>query len=135
MTKTSEHDITARCRFGNLSVGAEEKAALGVTIERADSDYSELAEIVVGGRLDVLVRYDPIGRDDADGQQKLTDTAVELTGIADCASLSIKRGTLTFRLSFAVGSVDAARLIGAAQMAGLLSMSRIGDAGETGDDE
>lgn len=134
MSRKTKYDITTKCRYGNLSVGAE-KATISVTVERAALSVERLEPVVVGGRLNVLLRYDRNGQADIDGQQKLAETNEELQSVADCPSLQIKPSKLSFRLSFAVGAVDVKQLAAAAQMSGELSFTRIGDSGEAGDDD
>lgn len=134
MSRQSKHEINTPCRYGNLSVGAE-KATIAVTVDRSAIEVEQLEPVVVGGRLDVLLRYDRNGQREAPDQQKFVDTADELHSVADCPSLMIKPSKLTFRLSFAVGSVDVKQLAAAAQMGGEIGVTRIGDSGEAGDDE
>lgn len=134
MASKQECDIRVPCRFGNLSIGAE-KATIAVTIDRSVVTVERLEPVVVGGRLDVLLRYDRNGQREMPDQRKLVETADEITSIANCPSLMIKLNKLTFRLSFALGSVDVKQLAGAAQMVGEIGMTRIGDSGEDGDDD
>lgn len=134
MTRKPQHDISTPCRFGNLSVGAE-KATIAVTVDRSAIEVETLEPVVVGGRLEVALQYDRNGQHEDAAQRKFVDTADELKSVADCPSLMIKPSKLTFRLSFAVGSVDVKQLAAAAQMSGKISLTRIGDSGETSDDE
>lgn len=115
------------CKFGNLNIGTE-TCAIAVTIERGPIDYEALEPVVVGARLDVCLTYDPQGRDDVQGQDKLIDTEVEgaIRSVVDCPSLKITNKSLGFRLSFSLGSVDVSDLLGLAQARGKISITRVG---------
>lgn len=134
MARKKDYEIEMQCRFGNLGIGTR-GATISVTVDRTAIDVLQLEPVVVGGRLDVRLRYDCNGQKDAPAQQKFVNTANELRGIADCPSLIIKPGKLGFRLSFAIGNVDIEQLTAAVQMVGEIGITRIGNSGDHDDDE
>lgn len=122
------------CRYGNVSIGPE-RCSIGVTVSRARIDAPRLEPIVVGARLSVDLAWDPCGDADVAGQKKMLDTAVRISGVADCPSLSIRPEKLSFRLAFSAHEADLLSLARIAQKEGTITMERTGSADDNGEKE
>jgi hypothetical protein len=121
--------ISLPCKFGNVVLGPD-KCSISVQTERNSAKLAQTESLLVGARLDVHITIDPIGQDDVPGQKRAVNTDITFESVADCPSLMVKPKKFGFRLSFATGSVDVARLATVAQMSGQVELQRIGDSGE-----
>lgn len=133
--KAAEYDIDrAPCKFGNVTVGPE-KCSIGVVTDRKTVRPSVLDRVVCGARVQAILTFDPGDSGDVEGQRKLIETQeVRVDSVADCPSVGLRPDRCSFRLSFAVESVDIGSLAATAQRAGWVSLKRIGDSGDDGDD-
>lgn len=124
--------------FGSYSSN-EDTASLAVKFNRGNLKLASAEKYLLKARLDVTLSHDPNDGADTDGQAKLIDTAVTVTGIADTGRLSLDTDAISFRLSFAKAEMTDQPLESLACKAGRLTCSRTGSAGgdaegdETGD--
>ena len=127
--------MTMTASFAN-AVFKGDKASIGVKLKREDLKVTltELDEMLVGARLDVTLT--PTAGDGQTPPLPMDGAEIApFTGVADCQRLGIGTKDIGATLTFESKGLDEHSLVSLACKSGKIAFTRIGDAGDTPDEE
>jgi hypothetical protein len=117
-------------QYGGVS-GAAKSVSIGCTVRLTkDDDLTKLMNMLCNSRLSCILRGDPSGKADVQGQGRMVDTDLEdLEATTEVTGFSVKAGQITLRLNFADGDVSLDEIGHLRFAPGIVALKRLGGKG------
>ena len=117
-------------KFGGKVSSDQDKASIGVTLDRGAVNADEAIDVLCGARVTATLECDPLGAKDAAGQTTIANTKVDIHAVAEVSALSVKPDTIGLTLQFETADVRADKLAVFAKREGRFWATRLGDSGK-----
>ena len=118
--------------YSNVSVG-KERVRIGVKINRCDLTLARADALFCNAQLDATLKCDPNSKRDVEGQQTFEGLTLTVAMVAETKKYSVGAAVIGVSLSAPKTAIDIAELSKFAAVKGMMECTRIGDAGEDGE--